>query len=340
MTASAALLAVGGCGGATPSAAHRTAPAVLAPATAPPTTRPPAPVARYPLTGLAVTDPAAAARPALSVKIDNVAGSFPQAGLDRADIVTVALVEGGLTRLFATFQSQGAPLVGPIRSARPVDADLLRELGGGVFAYSGAAAGEIAPVKAYSTATRVAFDDDPAPFHRRPGYRPPHDVFSDTAVLWRVGRAAGARWAPPPALFAYAAAAPRGTPTHAVAMAYSSFSSDGWTWDGHRWLRTQNGSADAVTGGQRVSADNVVIMSVGTKGTGITDAAGNEDPWPVVIGSGDAWVLRDGVLVKGMWHRASVTSRTILTGPDGRIALTPGRTWVELLPQPHRPDFS
>jgi hypothetical protein len=69
--------------------------------------------------------------------------------------VVEQLVEGGMTRFFAIFQSHDSPLVGPVRSARPVDAALLRQLGGGLFGYTGAAAGEIAPV--------------PGGLHRDPG---------------------------------------------------------------------------------------------------------------------------------------------------------------------------
>ena len=84
------------------------------------------PVPTYPLTGLPIPG-GPPMRPALSVKIDNVDGALPQSGLNQADLVTDILVEGGLTRLMATFQSQDASLIGPIRSARPVDADLTRD---------------------------------------------------------------------------------------------------------------------------------------------------------------------------------------------------------------------
>ncbi len=99
--------------------------------------RPPSGPGVYPLTRLPATDAARQHRPALSVKIDDVGEARPQAGLNSADLVTDILVEGGLTRLMATFQSQDTGTIGPIRSARPVDADLLRELGGGIFALRG-----------------------------------------------------------------------------------------------------------------------------------------------------------------------------------------------------------
>ncbi len=64
----------------------------------------------------------------LAVKIDNTAGARPRLGIERAEVVYVEPVEGGLTRLMAVF-STGAgdlpPEVGPIRSARETDVALL-----------------------------------------------------------------------------------------------------------------------------------------------------------------------------------------------------------------------
>ena len=63
-------------------------------------------------TGVQGTD---AARPALAVKIDNVTRAHPQAGLNQADVVYEELVEGGVTRLVAVFQSTSVDVVGPVR---------------------------------------------------------------------------------------------------------------------------------------------------------------------------------------------------------------------------------
>ena len=86
-----------------------------------------------PLTGLPVADEAAAKRPALILKIDNSDGpgcpdtARPQIGLNQADIVIEELVEG-ITRFMAVFQSNIPDTVGPIRSARSSDVDLLHSL--------------------------------------------------------------------------------------------------------------------------------------------------------------------------------------------------------------------
>ena len=306
---------------------------------------PPAPPTVFPLTGLPTSGAADSTRPGLAVKIDNVVGSFPQAGLDQADLVFDTLVEGGLTRLFAVFQSQDAPLVGPIRSARPVDASLLKLLSPscGLFAYSGAAQGEIAPTKDDCPSSTLISPDVGinGPFqmlHSRPS---PHQVFASTSSLYGAGHSDGASWTPPSQVFTYSAAAEGGTaaPAASVYMDMSNFSSAAWTWSSSSgtWLRSQNGGADITTTGHQVSATNVVVLSVPIGHTGIFDAAHNEDPLVIVTGSATAWVLRDGHVIQGTWNRPDNSSPLQLSGTGGTITLQPGVTWVELLPQPNLP---
>jgi hypothetical protein len=98
------------------------------------TTTTEAPKSPAPLSGLPV-DPEAAARSAVSVKVDNSPDGRPQAGLDKADLVYEEKVEGGVTRFIAIFQSRDSELVGPIRSLRTTDPSVVSAFGG-VFAFS------------------------------------------------------------------------------------------------------------------------------------------------------------------------------------------------------------
>jgi hypothetical protein len=282
-------------------------------------------------------------RPALSIKVDNSPPALPQAGLDSADLVTDELVEGGLTRFMATYQSQDSPVVGPIRSARPVDAALLRELGGGVFAYSGAAAGEIAPVKADSTATLVSAEDGVPAFHQVPGRRAPYATYASTDDLYAAGTQAGAAAVPPKPLFTYNSSSPAAPPAAHATLPMSPQSSAGWDWDppSQTYLRTQNGAPDVLADGTRISTPNVVVLSVAIGPTGIFDTAGNEDPLVIATGSGPCWVLRDGKVVTGTWQRPSITDTLRLVDASGAtIPLQTGRTWMELLPRPGTPGLS
>jgi hypothetical protein len=293
----------------------------------------------FPLTGLPAPSETAARRPSLAVKIDNVYGAWPQAGLNRADIVFDILVEGGLTRLMAVYQSHGAPLVGPVRSARPVDARLLRLFHGGYFAYSGASSAEIKPIMQFSHAAMVQDTHYPALFFRRNDHSSPDNLFSSTSRLWHALHAKAPGKAGPPQVFHYASTTPKGTPTSRAVVPFPAATA-GWTWAGRQWVRTQDGHPDMLMDHSRVSATNVVIMSVKVVGTGIFEANGAQDPLPVTVGSGKCWVLTNGVRVPGTWKRPTISDPLRIVDSHGHtIALRPGRTWVELMPSTGSPTF-
>lgn len=292
------------------------------------------------LTGLPAPNAAAAAKTSLAIKVDNVYGAWPQAGLNQADMVFDTPVEGGLTRLFAVYQSQGAPLVGPVRSARPVDGDLLRLLGGGYFAYSGANAGEIGPVQANSTAVLMSFDADNSLFLKRGDHASPHNVFATTDSLYARGSSIRPGPRAPSAVFTFSTTPASGAATSGLSLHFPSATA-AWHWDGHQYVRTQDGHADMLMDGTQVSATNVVVMSVGLRDSGVRDSLHNVEPWPQTIGGGTCWVLRNGVQVQGTWSRPSLTGPLVLHDANGQvIALAPGRTWVELAPTGTQPQFS
>jgi hypothetical protein len=279
-------------------------------------------------------------RPAVAVKIDNAPQARPQSGLNAADIVFDTLVEGGLSRLFAVYQSQTAPLIGPIRSARPVDADLLPLFGSPVFAYSGAARGEIAPVKDHGGATLISNDDDPRPFHRDPSRRAPSNVYASFGTLLAEGRRLGNNAAAPTSSPFVFGPYSGGTPAATIAVTIGKLSSNTWQWDATtgQWQRDQDGTHDVTTDGGRVTATNVVALTTNIRGTGIFDASHSEDPFVEVLGSGDAWVARDGKVTRGTWSRAGIHDPfTLSDATGGTMALAPGRTWVELVPTAQAP---
>lgn len=74
----------------------------------------------------------------LAVKIDNVSAARPQTGLDAADVVYAEQVEGGLSRLMAVYATKFPETVGPVRSARESDLELLRQFDEPTLAFSGA----------------------------------------------------------------------------------------------------------------------------------------------------------------------------------------------------------
>jgi hypothetical protein len=162
-----------------------------------------------------------------------------------------------------------------------------------------------------------------------------------TKTLLAAGVARNKKLNAPKRMFVYGKPKVGGSPVKTVAMSWSSSASAAWTWAGNVWRRTQNGSADVLTNGHRVSARNVVIMSISVANTGLRDILGNPSPDDVVTGSGKVWVLRDGHVIRGTWKRPTVSDKWVLKDKRGNILpLTPGNTWVELLPRPRAPSLS
>lgn len=298
------------------------------------------PVKRCPLTGAPRHKGENIRRPALAVKIDNVSEALPQSGLDKADVVIEELVEGGLTRLMAIYQCDSASTVGPIRSARISDADLLALLHGSVFGYSGANPKDMPPIIDHSGAVLLSQDSNPQYYYRSGAHIAPHNVYSSTSRILKAGIARRKSLKAPRPLFRYGAAAANAKRAHHIAMTWPAASA-GWTWKHGLWRRTQNGAPDVLSNGKQLAATNVVVMNVTIASTGLHDVLGSPSPEDVTVGSNPVWIFRGGTVVKGTWHRRSITSRITFTDSRGRpLALAPGRTWVELLPKGSTPAHS
>ncbi|HZD38587.1 MAG TPA: DUF3048 domain-containing protein [Actinomycetes bacterium] len=330
LTLAALLVVLAGCGGkgrsqgAAPGSGTTAAPAT------------------FPLTGLPAADPALRSRPALSVKIDNIAAARPQAGLNQADLVVEEPVEGGLTRLFATWQSKDAASIGPVRSARPVDALLLRQLGPSLFAFAGASAGVLRVIRRDSGATLLDPASARSAFRTVSGRRAPHNTFSSASALYAAGKRASPGLGPPRSLLTFAAKpSASAKPATAARLTFSPSARSSWRWQGTGFVRSQDGTLDKLLDGTAVSSDNVVVLSVAVRPSSNVDVLGNPTPDPVLTGSGRTWVLRDATMTAGTWRSAAIGSPLELRGADGKpIPLRPGRTWIELLPTPQQPAFS
>jgi hypothetical protein len=225
--------------------------------------------------------------------------------------------------------------VGPVRSARSTDISLVRMLNRPLFAYSGANDVFLAQVKA-APLVEVGHSARPSAYSRRPGRQAPYNLFSNTTVL-RATPSAG----PPSPWFSYrpagqGLAAAGATPAANVHIEYlgkhiNTVVEYQWNPGTGSWDRTQDGTPFVDIGGARISPRNVVVEMVEYKDTGLVDKSGTAVPEANLLGSGEAWILTDGKVVKGRWTRATQNDITRFTGPDGAVVpLTPGQTWIEL----------
>ena len=96
----------------------------------------------------------------LAVKFDDTIYAHPQEGVESADVVFVTQVEAGLTRLMGIYSSNYPELLGPIRSARISDIDILAQFGKVGFIYSGAQT-KLRPVLAAANIENLSADRNP-----------------------------------------------------------------------------------------------------------------------------------------------------------------------------------
>ena len=269
--------------------------------------------------------------PVLAVKIDNASAALPPDGLEAADIVFEEEVEGGLTRFLALFHSDDPEEIGPVRSGREVDADLLPQYEP-VLAFSGAAN----PVKGLLRDAGIRFFEEGEPdketFFRVDDRLAPHNLFANTDKLWEAGEGLEA---PEEPVFLFDEETPDGgTRAGSAHIEYSTFSNADWSWkarDG-QWERLQNGSPHVNADGDVLTADNVVVLRIKTSAGNRRDSAGNPTVNLKVIGTGQATVLRDGQRFRARWSKDAADEPFELETADGEpLALRPGITWIQLL---------
>jgi len=282
-----------------------------------------------PLTGLPMADGVLAMRPALVVKVDNHPGARPQTGLNQADIVFEENVEAW-TRFALVFHSQGSDPVGPIRSARTQDIDLLSSLNGVLFVWSGGNAGVTAAVKSanfVSMSPRAAGKG--SGFFRSDDKKAPHNLYTNTSDIWTV--AAGRGGTPPPQfLYSTDPSFNSGVDVVGVKLRMDGSMKASWEWnaDKRAFARRHDDKLHLDSNGEQVNTENLLILTVEYK----ISAANKKSPEAQTTGTGVAWVLQQGKITQGTWTRADKMDPWILTDETGNpILLTPGRTFVELI---------
>ena len=264
-------------------------------------------------------------RPALAVKIDNVTRAHPQSGVNVADVVYEEIVEGGVTRLVAVFQSTSADMVGPVRSARTSDPPLLAAFDHPLFAYSGANRGTRTEL-AESTITDVGYDALTDEYWRDRSRRPPHNLYTSTDALWAHH---SGRTAVPPAPFIHRYPE---QPLHPSAESATGVSIDfgltevDYDWNGTGWARTHGGNPHVDDEGVRVAPVNVVVQFVAYGWS----KADSRSPEARTTGTGVAWVFTDGHVVVGEWNRPDESLPATFSADGETIRLSPGNTWVAL----------
>jgi Protein of unknown function (DUF3048) N-terminal domain/Protein of unknown function (DUF3048) C-terminal domain len=265
----------------------------------------------------------------LAVKIDNIVLTRPQTGLTQADIVYVLPVEGGLSRFMAIFSSHLPRVIGPVRSSREDDLQLLRQFGRPAFAYSGAQPQLLKVVEHARTADLYA--GRVGGYFRDNSRMAPYNLYAHTTQL--LAEAKGASKAHNIGFrFGHAPAGGRARASASVSYAAASFRFT-WSRSKGRWLVWMDGQRAASTEGPQLSAATVVIQHTVVSTSRFLEWPGIRPPFARSIGSGSALVLRDGEAYHARWSRPHGRDGTTFTTDSGQpMTFARGPVWIVLAP--------
>ena len=270
----------------------------------------------------------------LVVKIDDTNAAHPQIGVESADVVYVEQVEGGLTRLAAIYTSKLPPLIGPIRSARISDIELLAQFGRVGFAYSGAQS-KMRPVIAAANLENLSAERNPPSIYGKDPDRPgPVDmILKPDLLLERANENPKIRIETATASVFPFGDAPKGETNTAVAKVKWPSAKYELRWDStnEKWLIYFNEKPNMAANGEHLYADTAIIQIVSITPSIYGDKFGEITPFSKTTGSGKAVMLRDGFSYQISWQRNLETDVTTWMSEDGGVAnFKPGRTWIFL----------
>jgi hypothetical protein len=271
--------------------------------------------------------------PILVVKIDDTPPAHPQAGLEDADVVYIEQVEGGLTRIAAVFSSKIPAVIGPVRSARISDIEILEQFGRVAFAYSGAQK-KLLPVIAAANLenlgaqrqSREIYSNDPlrnAPTAMMLQAQTLMQKVKEQQLPVAISKSAG---------WSFAESFDTGTAIASAKVSWPANSYDAvWSTAEARWLLSHKGAPNIASSGIHLGASTFVIQIVAITPSEYGDKFGGVTPFTATVGSGRGYILRDGKYIAALWDRATPDAGTSWKTTSGEeIPFAPGQIWIAL----------
>jgi hypothetical protein len=308
--------------------------AVPEPTSTPVPTATPRPVLHSPLTGLPVDSSEAVTRRPLVVKLGNSEAERPQAGLAQADVVYESVTEGGITRYAAVLQSREATNLGPVRSARLSDLQIVPEFSG-VLAHVGASNPIMAMLRSGNVLDLDQFFFQQY-YHRTTDRFAPYNVYTSTASLRSGAKDRGFSPAAEVAPYVFQDEAPAEGAARVVDFDFAPETHAQYTYDParHAYQQIEYGGPTTDSGThEAVPIGNLVVQFAPVQATNIVeDANGSRSLEYDLVGSGKSLVFHDGLEIEGSWSRKSLTDRTAFFDAQGKPAtFARGSVWVAIV---------
>jgi len=269
----------------------------------------------------------------LVVKLDDTTYAHPQVGLRAADVVYIEQVEGGLTRLAAVFSSTIPAIVGPVRSARISDIELLAQYGKVAFAYSGAQKLMLPVIAAANLYDVGANKFGPHFYANDPNRIAPYAMMVKAPELLKEAKSRGMNLATASHMgWTFGDQSAQGAEISQVHISWPASSYDAtWSNDEDRWLLTHNGNLDTDDTGYVLGPKTLVIQLVSIADSIYHDKVGGVTPFSATVGEGKCFILRNGRYLSGIWKRESAESGTTFSDLAGNeLFFDKGQIWFAL----------
>jgi hypothetical protein len=323
-----------GCAGPEQPAAVEPQPTAAATPAPTPEAKPSTPAITFPLTGLPAKEEIKH-RPVM-VMIENSPAARPQTGLHQADWVYEILAEGEVTRFAAFYQSERPAVIGPVRSIRPYYV----RLGHGhdaIVVHAGWSQDAMNEMERLKVEHLDQVYGDDKYYWRDNTRKAPHNLYTsiDKVMEGAAAKKFASEWKGPRPAFAVqsgeaveAMALPQGRSAQHVTIPYLSGYKVEYEWDAgsHSYLRTMAGKPHTdKDSGARLTAANIIIAETAHK---ILDKEGRREV--TVTGSGKGVLITGGQATDITWANKDGMIRAY--SGEREIPLTPGKTWVQIVP--------
>jgi hypothetical protein len=256
-------------------------------------------------------------------------------------LVYIEQVEGGLTRLAAIFSSTIPQNIGPVRSARISDIDILSQYGKIIFAFSGAQRAMLTVISNSNLWDYGAQRSSPTIYTRdetRPG---PYDMVLRGDLLLEKVKSDGREVAISKSIgWSFGDAPDGGVAIDSVAVQWPASKYEAtWSKSESRWLLSNFGKPNFSASGKQLGATTFVIQNVEMSDSIFRASDGSYTPLSETVGTGTGYILRDGRSFKANWSRPTAESGTTWTLADGsEIKFAAGSIWVALTDR--KPSFT
>lgn len=272
----------------------------------------------------------------LAVKFDDTTYAHPQEGVEAADVVFVTQVEAGLTRLMGIYSSTYPEILGPVRSARISDIDILAQFGKVGFLYSGSQS-KLRPVITEANLVNLSAErNPPSIYFNDPSRTAPYAMMVKPNLLLEkadeVSQVQSIGWS-------HGQRAPKAKKITTATIRWpNAVYRATWSAAEKRFLLDHDSKPNIAASGVQLGSPMMIIQMVSIKPSEYGDKFGGITPKSTVTGTGVGYLLRNGTMTKVQWSRENPEAPTKWILEDGTEALFQrGQVWFFLTDQ--EPEF-